>query len=357
MVEHNKEGVTKVSKKNRPVESNELTVGDAEFLNDETDIQDAGNKKPHNFFRTLSIIVSGIIILMTVFNTFYTVKDGEQAVVTTFDKMTSVEDAGLHFKLPFIQEIQKVQVQKTYKMEIGYRVLENGSLEALPEESSMITGDFNIVNTDFFVEYKISDPGKLLYSSTKPDTILRNITQSAARSVIATKTVDDVLTTGKSQIQAEMKMLITEDLESLDIGLMLLDVKVQDSEPPTAAVITAFKSVENAKQEKETKINNAYSYKNEQIPKARADADKIVKDAEAYKEEKINEANGQVAKLNEMYAEYSKFKDVTKTRMYLETIEEVLPNVNTIIDTNGTNNGKLFTMPINGGNSQVKGDK
>ena len=315
------------------------------------------NKKSKGFLKVITIIALILIIVTGASDIFYTVKDGEQAVVTTFDKMTSIEDAGLHFKLPFIQAIQKVQVQKTYKMEIGYRVGEDGILEAVPQESSMITGDFNIVNTDFFVEYKISDPVKVLYNSTQPDIILKNLTQSAARSVIATKTVDDVLTTGKAQIQAEMKELITEDLEGLDIGLMLLDVKVQDSEPPTSEVITAFKSVENAKQEKETKINNAYAYKNEQIPKAKADADKIVKDAEAYKEEKINEANGQVAKLNEMYEEYSKFEDVTKTRMYLETIEEILPKVNTIIDTNGSNNGKLFTMPITGSNANVKGEK
>ena len=340
---------------NKVIESlKEVEVLEDEQVNEEGK---GGKKKSKGFFKIVGTIIVSIIIINAMLDVFYTVKDGEQAVVTTFDKMTSIEDAGLHFKLPFIQEIQKVEVQKTYKMEIGYRVSEDGLLESLPEESSMITGDFNIVNTDFFVEYKVSDPAKLLYSSTQPDIILRNLTQSAARSVIATKTVDDVLTTGKAQIQAEMKELITEDLEGLDIGLMLLDVKVQDSEPPTAEVVTAFKSVENAKQEKETKINNAYAYKNEQIPKAKADADKIVKDAEAYKEEKINEANGQVAKLNEMYEEYSKFKDVTKTRMYLETIEEILPKVNTIIDTNGDNNGKLFTMPIAGSNTDAKGAK
>ena len=189
--------------------NNTDSLKDVEILESEYDNNDeqskTTNKKTKRFLKVGSIVAIGVIILSSTLDTFYTVKDGEQAVVTTFDKMTSIEDAGLHFKLPFIQKIQKVEVQKTYKMEIGYRVVEEGDLESLPDESSMITGDFNIVNTDFFVEYRVSDPAKLLYSSTQPDIILRNITQSAARSVIGTKTVDDVLTTGKAQIQSEMK--------------------------------------------------------------------------------------------------------------------------------------------------------
>lgn len=300
------------------------------------------------FLRLIGGVLLTILIIFTLFSVFYTVKDTEQAVVTTFGKVTSVSDAGLRFKVPFVQKVQKFPVQQTFKMEVGYQTDKDGNISETPGESRMITGDFNIVNVDFFIEYKISDPVKFFYNSDNPSLIIKFITQGAARSVIGSESVDSILTIGKTQIQSEMKSVIQENLELLDIGLMLIDVKVQDSEPPTQEVVSAFKSVENAKQEKETKINNALAYKNEQIPKANADADKIIRSSEAYKEQKINEAKGQVSRLNEMFEEYSKFEDVTKTRMYLETMEKIIPNIETIIDTNkaGNTNNTLYTLPL-----------
>jgi membrane protease subunit HflK len=275
------------------------------------------------------IIIFIIIIIST---SIYTVGETERAVVTTFGKVTSVNGAGLHFKLPFpIQDLEKVDMT-TQKLTIGY--VENGSvITTKQDESKMITGDYNVVSVDFFMEWKVSDPQKYLFSSEQPVKILKNIAQAAARDVMGSKTVDDVLTTGKVAIQTEIKDIMVSRLEQYDIGVQIIEVKIQDAEPPTEAVIAAFKAVETAKQEKETTINIAKAYENSVIPAARADADKLLKEAEAFKEKRINEATGESAKFTAMYEEYILNKDVTRRRMYLEMIEEVLPGVEVYIDS------------------------
>lgn len=275
------------------------------------------------------IIIFIIIIIST---SIYTVGETERAVVTTFGKVTSVNGAGLHFKLPFpIQDLEKVDMT-TQKLTIGY--VENGSvMTTKQDESKMITGDYNVVSVDFFMEWKVSDPQKYLFSSEQPVKILKNIAQAAARDVMGSKTVDDVLTTGKVAIQTEIKDIMVSRLEQYDIGVQIIEVKIQDAEPPTEAVVAAFKAVETAKQEKETTINIAKAYENSVIPAARADADKLLKEAEAFKEKRINEATGESAKFTAMYEEYILNKDVTRRRMYLEMIEKVLPGVEVYIDS------------------------
>ncbi len=275
------------------------------------------------------IIILVIIIIST---SIYTVGETERAVVTTFGKVTSVNGAGLHFKLPFpIQDLEKVDMT-TQKLTIGY--VENGSvMTTKQDESKMITGDYNVVSVDFFMEWKVSDPQKYLFSSEQPVKILKNIAQAAARDVMGSKTVDDVLTTGKVAIQTEIKDIMVSRLEQYDIGVQIIEVKIQDAEPPTEAVVAAFKAVETAKQEKETTINIAKAYENSVIPAARADADKLLKEAEAFKEKRINEATGESAKFTAMYEEYILNKDVTRRRMYLEMIEKVLPGVEVYIDS------------------------
>ena len=185
------------------------------------------------------------------------------------------------------------------------------------------------------MEYRYSDPVKALYASRDPLKILRNISQSCIRNVIGSYPVDDVLTTGKNEIQAAIKEMILAQLETQDIGVQLVNITIQDSEPPTAEVMEAFKAVETAKQGKETALNNANKYRNEQLPSAQARADGIIKDAEAQKTERINEATAQVARFNAMYQEYIKNPAVTKQRMFYEAMEEVLPGLKVIIESPG----------------------
>ena len=295
------------------------------------------------------IIPAALILLFFVLSCFYTVNETENAVVTTFGKVSGVSSAGLHFKLPYpIQNAQTVDMT-TRKLRIGYSGKEDNP-EVKSDEASMITGDYNIVSVDFFIEWKVSDPQKYLFNSENPDSILSFVAQAAARDIIGSSAVDDILTTGKMTIQSNIKALMTERLTGYDIGVQVTDVKIQDAEPPTAEVSAAFKEVETAKQQMETAINEANAYKASVIPKANADADKIIKDAEAYTEERTNEATGQASKFSAIYTEYSRNPAVTKKRMYLEMLEEALPGVKVYI--NATEGGTNTVLPLE---SIVKG--
>ena len=279
-----------------------------------------------------------LVVLIGVLTSFYTVDDKQQAVVTTFGKVTDITDAGLHMKLPFgIQKVQTVDVNVYQKIELGYVTQENGTAVTKTSESTMITGDYNIVNVDFFVEYKITDPVAFLYSSTNPEMILRNLIQSQVRNVVGSSSVDSVLTDGKENIQMQVKELVTQILEKYDIGLTLIEVRIQDAEPPTKQVVEAFKAVETAKQQAEAVVNEAKAYENAQIPNAEAQVDQQLQNVEYLKQKRINEAQETVAKFNAMYAEYAQNPDITRIRMYYETISEVLPGVKVYINTGDSN--------------------
>ena len=286
----------------------------------------------------LFILASGVL------SCFYTVNDKQQAVVTTFGKVTDVVDAGVHFKLPFgIQQVHKVDVNVYQKIELGYSSTGGYTNTS---ESTMITGDYNIVNVDFFVEYKISDPVAYLFSSNEPELILKNLIQSQVRNVVGSSTVDAVLTDGKETIQMQVKSLVTEILQTYEIGLTLVDVKIQDAEPPTQEVIEAFKAVETAKQQAETVINDAKAYQNAQLPKAQAEADKLIRNAEYLRQKRINEAMEQVAMFNAMFAEYAQNPAITRSRMYYEAISEILPGVKLYINTAQDGSDVSMLLPL-----------
>ena len=306
-----------------------------------------------------SVIVTALIfaLAMGAMTCFYTVNDKQQAVVTTFGKVTDVVDAGVHFKLPFgIQQVHKVDVNVYQKIELGYSSSGNNYYGTTnTDESAMITGDYNIVNVDFFVEYKISNPERYLFSSDQPELILKNLIQSQVRNVVGSSTVDSVLTDGKENIQMQVKALVTEILAEYDIGLTLVDVKIQDAEPPTKDVIEAFKAVETAKQQAETVINDAKAYQNAQLPQAQAEADKLIQNAEYLKQKRINEAHEQVAMFTAMYEEYEKNPEITRSRMYYEAIQEILPDVKLYVNTSAGGDDVQMLLPLeslvsNGGN-------
>ena len=278
--------------------------------------------------KIIGIIFAAVILAFLAFNSTYQIGEQEQAVLVTLGQAKAVTTPGLHFKIPFIQQVRKVNTT-IQGFAIGYDVETNASTD----ESLMITSDYNFVDVDFFVEYRCSDPVKAVYASKNPVEILRNISQSCIRSVISSYTVDDVLTTGKNEIQAKIRELIMERLDAQDIGVQLVNITIQDSEPPTVEVMEAFKAVETAKQSKETALNNANKYRNEQLPLAQAQADNITQNAEAQKTARINEANGQVARFNAMYEEYVKNPNITRQRMFYEAMEEVLPDLKVIIES------------------------
>ncbi len=276
-------------------------------------------------------IVTAAAVLVLVgalgFGSVYQLQEDEYAVITTFGKPSVVSTSGLKFKIPIIQ--QKTIVSKaTQGFALGYDLRTNMNNE---DESLMISVDFNFVNVDFYVEYRVDDPVKYLYNSEEPEAILKMLCQSYIRDTIGLYGVDDIITTGKAEIQGVIRDKISTRLEQEDIGLVLVNIALQDAEPPTLEVQQAFKAVETSKQEAETAINNANKYANEQLPAAKANADEILQQAEAYKESRIAEAEGQASRFTELYAEYSKYPEITRQRLFYEMIAKVFPDMKIVI--------------------------
>lgn len=295
----------------------------------------------------LVVVLAAVVVLS--FDCYYTLSEEEMAVITTFGKPSVEEASGLHFKLPMIQQVTKVSKAIT-GLQIGYTTDPNVDPMASPDhpvnlehESLMITRDFNLTNVDFYIEYMVTDPIQAVRHKSVYEDIIKNLAQSYIRDTVGMYDVDAVITTGKTQIQERIKEQLTNRLVEENIGYGIYNVSLQDSDMPREDVSNAFKSVEDAKQGMETAINSAKKYQSENIPKAKAEADKVLQDAEAYRQQRINEANGQVARFEDTYAEYSRYPLITKKRMFYETMEEVLPDLKVIID-NGS--GTQTVLPL-----------
>lgn len=300
------------------------------------------------------IVIAVIAIIVAAFlglQSFYVLEEDEYAVVRTFGSVEVVETPGIKFRIPLIQNAYKVS-KASKQFAVGYDLMTNESIE---KEAFMITSDYNFVNVDFYFEYQITDPIKYFYAAEEPELIVKNLAQSYIRDTVGTRGVDEVLTTGKYEIQSEIKELLQTRLEMEDIGIQITNAVIQDAEVPTAEVAQAFKNVEDAKQGMETAINNANADANTRIPAANAQADKIIKDAQAQKEALIAEAEGQTARFNSLYDEYIKFPLITKERMFYETMEEVLPNMKIYI-TDGNTETLLPLEPFSITNMSQEGD-
>ena len=278
--------------------------------------------------------LGGLLLIICIFRCFYSVSEQENAIVTQFGTVVKVDTAGFYFKLPW-QSVQKVDMT-THGTGIGYIVSEDGQNLTDTDNGIMITSDFNLLNIDFYLEYRVSDPVAYVYNSANPEATLSNIALANIRTVVSNYTVDEAMTTAKGQIQADIKDAMIAELERRNIGLTVINITVQDSEPPTDEIIAAFKSVETAKQGADTAINNAYQYQNSEIPAADAKADSIIQTAEATKASRIAEANGQVERFNQMYEQYKLYPLITKKRLFYEKMEEILPGCKIIITDGST---------------------
>ena len=317
-------------------------------------------------------LTAALVAAVTVFLLFniltgavYTLSETESAVVTTLGQATVNNNKGLQFKIPFIQKVTKINTT-IQSFEVGYRE-EGDSYRNVESESTMITSDMNFVDIDFYVTYQVTDPLQYMYATEQPELILKNLIQSTIRGTVSAYTVDSALTTGKSDIQQNIKSIVMDELEDQNIGLSLIDISIQDVEPPTEQIKEAFSEVENARQNKESALNKANQYRNEQIPAAEANADKIIQKAEAQKTARINEASGQADRFNSEYAEYKKYPLITRQRMFYEAMEDILPGLKIIItnDEDGSTQ-RLYLGDLDGtfgggtgegsGNSTGSGD-
>ncbi|HIX15394.1 MAG TPA: FtsH protease activity modulator HflK [Candidatus Hungatella pullicola] len=305
------------------------------------------------------------VLAVTALNSFYTLNENTMAVLTTFGIPSAVTESGPHFKIPYIQQVHKLS-KNIVGMPIGYDPDYDAENHANSEnnpvtvkaESEMITKDFNFVDVDFYIEYQIVDPIRYYINRDTATDILKNLAQSYIRDTVGVYNVDDVITTGKAEIQATVKELLSTRLEEENIGIGIYNVTIQDAQPPTDEVNNAFKAVEDAKQGMDTAVNEAKKYQSEQIPTANAKADKVKQEAEAYKQQRISEAQGQVARFNEMYQEYLKYPLITKKRMFYETMEEILPELKVIIDSSDGTQKLLPLEPFSetGGQNPVSAE-
>lgn len=306
-------------------------------------------EKAGSVLRIAGIAAAVMIVAACAWDSFYMLNENTYAVVTTFGSPSVVKTAGLHFKIPFIQRVHMI-TKNIMGMPIGYSVEDAADPEvsednpvSVSKESEMITKDFNFVEVDFYIEYQVVDPIQAFIHADTYQEIIKNLAQSYIRDTVGTYNVDDVITTGKSEIQSKVKEKLSNRLEQENIGYGIYNVTIQDAEPPTVEVTNAFKAVEDAKQGMDTAINQAKKYQSEQIPTANAKADKVIQDAEAYKQEKISEATGQAARFNDLYQEYSKYPLITKKRMFYEAMEDVLPELKVIINAS---DGTQSLLPL-----------
>ncbi len=289
-------------------------------------------------FKSSKFLLAILLILGIMGQSIYTINEQEEGVVFRFGKYINTTNAGMHFKIPLIDDVVKVKTT-IQSFTFGYDELtdvDNIVSEFENEEAEMITKDFNFVKTDFFIEYKVQNGFDFLMKTDDALEIVKNMVSSSIRSVVNTYMVDEVLTSAKEEIQSKVKENVNDKLMDKQIGLILTQVTLQDSEPSTNEIKLAFDSVENARQEKNTMLNEAQRYRNEIIPKAQSDADKIVQDAEGEKQGLISEAEGQRIRFLNLYNEFVKNKEVTKSRLYLETMESVLKDVTKVIDFDGS---------------------
>lgn len=305
--------------------------------------QGPGKDQVRKWMTGIKIVLAAMVLLVLVSGSYYSIQEEEQAVVCTFGSPKAVTTPGLHFKIPFVQTVTKVNTT-IQGFKVGYLQDYQQDMGEEVEDALMITSDYNFIYVDFYAEYRVTDPVKALYASENPELILKNIAQNCIRTTIGSYSVDSVLTTGKNEIQSNIKQMILDKLEEYDIGIQLVNITIQDATPPTTEVENAFKEVETAKQGKETALNNANKYRNEQIPSAEAESDKILQDAEATKQQRINEANGQVARFNAMYEEYAKYPEVTKKRMFYEAVEDILPEIKVIIQSADGNTSTVLPL-------------
>jgi membrane protease subunit HflK len=296
----------------------------------------------------IGFVIAAIVVLWLITSSYYTVQPEERAVVKRFGEVVKTADPGLHFKLPFgIDTVEFVATERVLKQEFGFRTLSTDgerseyAPEDFPDESLMLSGDLNIIDVEWVVQYRISDPMKYLYGMRDPTRTLRDISESVMRRVVGNRLGSDVLTTARVEIGELAEREIQEAMKQYDNGIHIVTVQLQDVVPPRA-VQPAFNEVNEARQERERMINEATKRLNQEIPKASGEANRLIAEAEGYATERVNQALGETAAFRSILAEYRSAPAVTRARMYIETIRNVLPNVGTVMVVK---DGKTAPLP------------
>jgi len=286
-------------------------------------------KVPKRMITVGVIILAAIVFLVT---GLYTVNPEEVGVIQRFGKYFSTTQPGLHFKIPFgVDKLTKVKVKHVFKEEFGFRTIQAGvrtkySSQSYNQEAIMLTGDLNIADVEWIVQYRIKDPVKYLFNIRNVEETMHDVSESVVREVVGDRSVDEVIVLNRKEIADKSQIMLQEQLDIYNAGLEIVTINLQNVNPPKA-VQPAFNNVNSAKQEKERIINEAWEKYNQVIPEAEGKSKRTVEEAEGYAVNRVNRANGDANRFIQMYNEYRYSKTVTRKRLYLEMMEKVLPNV------------------------------
>jgi len=299
-------------------------------------------------------IIAVLLAIWAVMTSFYTVQPEERAVVKRFGAVIGITDPGLHFKIPFgIDQVQFVATERVLKQEFGFRTegtraggRSSYSPQQFEDESLMLTGDLNMIDVEWVVQYRISDPIEFLYEMREPTRTLRDISESVMRRIVGNMLGSEVLTIGRVEIQQQAREEMQSILDGYNVGIRVSTVEMQDVVPPPA-VQPAFNEVNEARQERERMINEAQKRVNQEIPNAQGAALRTVAEAEGYATERVNRALGESVRFTEVLREYQRAPEVTRSRLYLETLNEILPDIGQILVVQDGQVGPLPLLDVN----------
>jgi membrane protease subunit HflK len=281
------------------------------------------------------LLLAALIVAAAAYASVYTVDPEETGVVQRFGRFVRLSEPGLHFKLPFrIETVRKVKTGRNFQMEFGYRTVEAGvrsrfTERGFKEESLMLSGDLNVVDLQWTIQYKIADPTDYLFKVKDVDSAIRDVSESVIRRVVGNRLFDFVLTVGRAEIANKVKVEMQDVLDSYGTGIQVVNVKMQNVTPPDP-VRSAFNEVNEAEQEREAKINQAQAAYNREIPKAKGNAEQMISEAEGYALERVNKAEGEADRFLSVLKDYRQAKEVTKRRLYLESMRKMLDKVDNI---------------------------
>lgn len=304
------------------------------------------------YLSSYKIILLAVFVVLILFTSLFQVEPEEVGVITRFGKYIRAVEPGLNVKIPILERLYKVAVERQQKEEFGFRTITPGiqtnyTKTGTANESLMLTGDLNLADVEWVVQYRIDDPYKFLFKVRAPVNTLRDISEASMRNIVGDRTVNEVLTVGRSEIASSVHQEIQKLCTEYSLGIKIEQVVLQDVNPPDP-VKDAFNAVNQAQQEKETLINQARSEYNKVIPRARGQAEETIQKAEGYAAERVNNALGEAARFNALYREYVKAPEVTKRRIYLETMTDVIPKLGNkiITDESGNNVLPLLQMQL-----------
>ena len=307
-----------------------------------------------NLAANLRNVILGFILVIVALLSYYTVEPEEAGVVMRFGEYVRTTDPGLHFKIPFVETVRIVPVERQLKQEFGYRTL-RADVEStyrkagFGDESLMLTGDLNLADVEWVVQYRIADPYQFLFKVRNPEQTLRDMSESAMRQIVGDRTVNEVLTIGRAEIALQVQELLQGLCEEYETGIRVEQVVLQDINPPDP-VKPSFNAVNEAQQQRETLVNQALAEYNRVVPRARGEAQQTIQQAEGYAIDRVNRAEGEVAAFVQLHVEYIKAPQITKRRIYYETLQEILPKIGNkvVTDEDGATVLPLLQMQMSG---------